>query len=97
MPGRARRRSRLVVGEPARGRADAADDLRALVVELLELALQPLPRAVLGLVVVPALEVPQAVAVGPPGACPPLIELLELPSLDAVGRDGRHPRLLRQV
>src|SRR4051794_27793542 len=71
-----------------------AHDLGALAVELLQLALEPIPRTALGGVVFLASEVTEAVAIRPPRACRPLIELLELSGLDAVRCGSGHPRLL---
>src|SRR5689334_1994072 len=68
----------------------AADELRTFRVQFPQLSLQPVPRAVLRVVVVAAGQIAQAVAVRPPSTSSPLVELLELPSLDAVGREGRH-------
>src|SRR3954467_2494076 len=83
----------LVLGGSLRFAA-AWDDLRALLVELLELALQPIPGPPLRVLVVASLQLAQAVAIGTPRARPPLVELLELSSLDAVRREGRHRALL---
>src|SRR5215208_3031026 len=83
----------LMLGGPLRF-TTARDDLRALLVELLELALQPIPGTPFGVLVVAALQLTQAVAIGTPRARPPLVELFELSSLDAVRREGRHRALL---
>jgi hypothetical protein len=94
-PGRFDPRS-LMLGRTRRFHG-VADDLGALLVNLLELALEAVPRASLRLVVLASGEVAEAVAISGPRACPPLVELPELPSLDAVRREGGHARLLLWV
>src|SRR5438874_2738471 len=87
---RARRRGDVSALGRLAGTRIGFGELGALVLELLELALESLPRFPLGVLVVGALQLPQALAVGDPCLPRALVELLLLAAAVAIGGEGRH-------